>query len=55
MAKSDVKAPAETKTAAGKTDITIAEKLVELYRLQHIDSQIDRNAKLQRLARRSTN
>lgn len=53
MAKSDVKAPAKkaAKTtaengkaapAASKGEITIAEKLVELYRLQHIDSQIDK-------------
>lgn len=45
MAKSDVKAPAkETKAppVLGKAEITIAEKLVELYRLQTIDSQVDR-------------
>lgn len=53
MAKSDVKAPAKkaAKTtaengkaapSAAKGEITIAEKLVELYRLQHIDSQIDK-------------
>lgn len=47
MAKSDVKAPEKevkaTKSgAASKTDITVAEKLVELYRLQHIDSQVDK-------------
>lgn len=52
MAKSDVKAPAKAaktpedngKTAPvlGKAEITIAEKLVELYRLQTIDSQVDR-------------
>lgn len=53
MAKSDVKAPAKkaAKTtaengkaapAASKGEITIAEKLVDLYRLQHIDSQIDK-------------
>jgi len=53
MAKSDVKAPAKkaAKTTAengkaapavSKGEITIAEKLVELYRLQHIDSQIDK-------------
>ncbi len=55
MAKSDVKAPvkaakgaAENGTptkaapAATKAEITIAEKLVELFRLQHFDSQVDR-------------
>ncbi|MCB9184800.1 MAG: hypothetical protein H6591_12900 [Flavobacteriales bacterium] len=47
MAKSDVKAPAKEKEAKaapvlGKAEITIAEKLVELYRLQTIDSQVDR-------------
>ena len=47
MAKSDVKAPEKevkpTKSsAASKADVTVAEKLVELYRLQHVDSQIDR-------------
>ena len=52
MAKSDVKAPAkEAKTAstngkavstATKAEITIAEKLVELYRLQHFDSLVDK-------------
>lgn len=53
MAKSDVKAPAKkaAKTtaengkaapAATKGEITIAEKLVELYRLQYVDSQIDK-------------
>jgi predicted nucleic acid-binding Zn-ribbon protein len=52
MAKSDVKAPAkEAKTsnnngraanAASKAEITVAEKLVELFRLQHIDSQVDK-------------
>lgn len=53
MAKSDVKAPAKkaAKTTAengkaapavSKGEITVAEKLVELYRLQHIDSQIDK-------------
>lgn len=55
MAKSDVKVPAkEAKTsnsngtahkagnAATKAEITIAEKLVELFRLQHIDSQVDK-------------
>jgi hypothetical protein len=55
MAKSDVKAPAKEKAAksasdngktkaASKSDITVAEKLVELYRLQYIDSQVDRSA-----------
>lgn len=52
MAKSEVKAPAKAAKAAtdtvkvapvlGKAEITIAEKLVELYRLQTIDSQVDR-------------
>ena len=51
MAKSDVKAPEKkAKTTAdngkaaqaGKAEITIAEKLVELYRLQHLDSQVDK-------------
>lgn len=51
MAKSVAKAPAkEAKSASdngkapalGKAEITIAEKLVELYRLQTIDSQVDR-------------
>ncbi|MCB0767222.1 MAG: hypothetical protein KDB95_08440, partial [Flavobacteriales bacterium] len=47
MAKSDVKAPEkEVKTtkgaAASKADVTVAEKLVELYRLQDIDSQLDK-------------
>jgi len=52
MAKSDVKAPASEKelkstsengkSASPKVDITVAEKLVELYRLQHIDSQVDK-------------
>ena len=50
MAKTDVKAPAtktasdngKAKTAALKADISVAEKLVELYRLQHVDSQVDR-------------
>lgn len=45
MAKSDVKAPAKEAKAApvlGKAEMTIAEKLVELYRLQVIDSQMDR-------------
>lgn len=53
MAKSEVKAPAKkaAKTTAessnaapavSKGEVTIAEKLVELYRLQHIDSQIDK-------------
>lgn len=57
MAKTDVKAPVKQKevktapdngskpapaAAAGKADITVAEKLVELYRLQHIDSQVDK-------------
>lgn len=53
MAKSDVKAPAKEKAAksasdngktkaASKSDITVAEKLVELYRLQYIDSQVDK-------------
>lgn len=52
MAKSDVKAPAKeaknvsdngkSASAANKAEITIAEKLVELYRLQHIDSQVDK-------------
>ena len=52
MAKSDVKAPTkEAKVTvdnnkavhpASKSDVTIAEKLVELYRLQHIDSQVDK-------------
>ena len=46
MAKSDVKAPEKevkaTKSGASKADVTVAEKLVELYRLQHIDSQVDK-------------
>lgn len=54
MAKSDVKAPAKTKasaedngapakkSAAAKAEITVAEKLVELFRLQTIDSEVDR-------------
>jgi uncharacterized protein len=51
MAKSDVKAPEKVAKAtanngkagaAGKVDVTIAEKLVELYRLQHADSQVDK-------------
>lgn len=52
MAKSDVKAPekaasapaknGKTNAASAKVDVTIAEKLVELYRLQHADSQVDK-------------
>ena len=48
MAKTETKSPAkEEKTPkaanpATKAEITIAEKLVELYRLQSIDSQADR-------------
>lgn len=52
MAKSDVKAPAKAartpadngkpSTGATRAEITIAEKLSELFRLQHIDTQIDR-------------
>ncbi|MBK8499576.1 MAG: hypothetical protein IPL52_12375 [Flavobacteriales bacterium] len=52
MAKSDVKAPVKVAkaasdngkaaTPAAKAEITIAEKLVELFRLQHVDSQVDR-------------
>jgi predicted nucleic acid-binding Zn-ribbon protein len=52
MAKSDVKAPEKAaktpaengKVAPGatKAEITIAEKLVELFRLQHLDSQVDK-------------
>lgn len=52
MAKSDVKAPAkEAKSVSdngkaartvAKTDMAIADKLVELFRLQHIDSQVDK-------------
>jgi predicted nucleic acid-binding Zn-ribbon protein len=53
MAKTESKAPAKEEkgsngtsskatTAASKAEITIAEKLVELFRLQHIDSQVDR-------------
>ncbi|HEY0977774.1 MAG TPA: C4-type zinc ribbon domain-containing protein [Flavobacteriales bacterium] len=45
MAKTETKAPAkEAKPAnpATKAEITIAEKLVELYRLQTLDSQVDR-------------
>jgi predicted nucleic acid-binding Zn-ribbon protein len=49
MAKTETKAPAKEEkttakasTAAGKAEITIAERLVELFRLQHIDSQVDR-------------
>ncbi|HOY28579.1 MAG TPA: C4-type zinc ribbon domain-containing protein [Flavobacteriales bacterium] len=47
MAKSDVKAPEKevkaTKSgAASKVDVTVAEKLVELFRLQHVDSQVDK-------------
>lgn len=53
MAKSEVKAPAKkaAKTtaesskaapASSKGEVTIAEKLVEIYRLQYIDSQIDK-------------
>ncbi|MCC6936833.1 MAG: hypothetical protein IT226_01305 [Flavobacteriales bacterium] len=49
MAKSDVKAPVkEAKTtsengkASVKGEITVAEKLVELYRLQTVDSQVDK-------------
>lgn len=37
----DEKAPKAT-NAAAKAEVTIAEKLVELYRLQHVDSQVDR-------------
>ncbi len=52
MAKSDVNAPAKkakapvdngkATKAIPKADITIAEKLVELFRLQHFDSQVDK-------------
>lgn len=50
MAKSDVKAPAKKadttmtngKATVAKADVSVAEKLVELYRLQHIDSQVDK-------------
>ncbi len=51
MAKSDVKAPAKKASttmdngkagAAGKAELTIAEKLVALYRLQHLDSLVDK-------------
>ncbi len=51
MAKTDVKAPAKVEkassetgkaSAAAKAEITVAEKLVELFRLQHLDSQVDR-------------
>ena len=53
MAKTETKAPAKEEkasngapskatNAASKAEITIAEKLVELYRLQHVDSQVDR-------------
>lgn len=47
MAKSDVKAPEkEQKTgkvaSAAKAEVSVAEKLVELFRLQHIDSQVDK-------------
>ncbi len=52
MAKTDVKAPAKVEktapangkatNAATKAEITVAEKLVELFRLQHLDSQVDR-------------
>ncbi|HEX2617391.1 MAG TPA: hypothetical protein VHL57_07595, partial [Flavobacteriales bacterium] len=45
MAKTETKAPAKDEKAsnpATKAEITIAEKLVELYRLQNLDSQVDR-------------
>ena len=53
MAKTETKAPAKEEkasngastkatNAASKAEITIAEKLVELFRLQHFDSQVDR-------------
>lgn len=47
MAKSDVKAPEKEQkiskaSTASKADVTVAEKLVELFRLQHIDSQVDK-------------
>ena len=54
MAKSDLKAPAKEArkgtdgsvavkgNAAAKAEMTIAEKLVALYRLQHLDSQVDK-------------
>ena len=50
MAKTETKSPVkeeksaarQTPNAATKAEITIAEKLVELYRLQTIDSKVDR-------------
>ncbi len=45
MAKTETKAPAKegkTTSTASKAEITVAEKLVELYRLQTLDSQVDR-------------
>ena len=48
MAKTETKSPVKEEkapkgtNAATKAEITIAEKLVELYRLQSIDSQVDR-------------
>ena len=48
MAKTETKSPVKDEkapkatNAATKAEITIAEKLVELYRLQHLDSQVDR-------------
>src|SRR5690554_4001538 len=55
MAKSDVKAPAKAAKASkggsdtgtaerilAKPDSPVAEKLVDLFRLQHIDSQVDK-------------
>ncbi len=50
MAKTETKTPAKEgkpTQAANKADITVAEKLVELYRLQTLDSQVDR-IKIQR-------
>ena len=48
MAKTETKSPVKEEkapkaaNAATKAEITIAEKLVELYRLQTIDSKVDR-------------
>ena len=48
MAKTETKSPVKedkapkATNAATKAEITIAEKLVELYRLQNVDSQVDR-------------
>lgn len=48
MAKTETKSPVKedkapkAANAATKAEITIAEKLVELFRLQHLDSQVDR-------------